>query len=77
RGQFVCPRQGAAVDFVVEDEDMSEVVKWTSDTLNFDRIYYYGHARPIHVSFSERPAHEITELRQAKDGKLIPKKFVI
>ena len=53
RGQLVCPRRGAAVDFIVEDEDMSGVVKWISDNLSFDRIYYYGPDRPIHVSFSE------------------------
>ncbi|MBR1285378.1 DNA phosphorothioation-associated putative methyltransferase [Bradyrhizobium sp. AUGA SZCCT0177] len=75
KGQLVCSRLGAAVDFIVEDEDMSEVVKWISDNLDFDRIYYYGPDRPIHVSFSEAPVRQITEMFLAGNGRRIPRPF--
>jgi DNA phosphorothioation-associated putative methyltransferase len=75
KGQLVCSRLGAAVDFIVEYEDMSEVVKWISGNLVFDRIYYYGHDRPIHVSFSDTPARQITEMFDAGNGRLIPRQF--
>jgi hypothetical protein len=46
------------VDFIVEDEDMLEVarcgvrpaLRWV-----FDRLYFYGADRPIHVSYG--PEH--------------------
>ena len=77
RGKFVCDRLGAAVDFIVEHEDMSGVVKWINDNLDFDRIYYYGPSCPIHVSYSANPVREITELRHAKGRKLVPRRFEI
>lgn len=75
KGDFVCSRKGAAVDFLVEHEDMAEVVKWIGDHLDFDRIYYYGPDRPIHVSFSETPARQITEMFEVGKGRRIPRKF--
>ena len=75
--KLICSRLGAAVDFVVDDENMYEVVKWIHDNLEFDRIYYYGPDRPIHVSFNDRPVREITELRQTKTGRQIPRKLEV
>jgi hypothetical protein len=73
RGQYVCDRLGAAVDFLVEDENMREVVHWISKNVQFDRLYYYGSDRPIHVSFSPNPHGEIVELVQTKNKKLVPR----
>ena len=50
-GRFICERLGAACDFIVDDEDMLEVAKWTVLNLPFDRLYYYGKDLPLHVSF--------------------------
>src|SRR5206468_2083018 len=41
-GAAICARLGAAVDFLVHDEDMREVVDWISAQLVFDRLYFYG-----------------------------------
>src|SRR5207302_7558431 len=49
-GRLICPRRGAAVDFLVEYEDMVEVARWISTNCSFDRMYVYGADRPIHVS---------------------------
>ena len=53
-GKYICERLGAAVDFIIEDENMREVVEWISHELNFDRLYFYGESQPIHISYSPR-----------------------
>ena len=60
-GRLVCSRGGAAVDFIVADEDMAEVADWIVKTLPFDRLYFYSPDRPIHVSYG--PEHSATILR--------------
>lgn len=61
-GKFLCERLGASCDFIVEDEDMEEVVQWISENINFDKIYFYGNDRPIHVSYFPEPSNQITFL---------------
>lgn len=73
-GKPVCPRLGAAVDFIVEDEDMAEVARWIMANLPFDRLYFYGEGRPVHVSYSARPAGEAYELRET-GGRRVPRVF--
>jgi len=76
--KFVCPRLGAAVDFIVEDEDMFEVAKWISDGLEFDRMYLYGEKQPIHISFGPEMNNQITLMKKNKDGtRLMPRKIDI
>jgi hypothetical protein len=75
RGRPVCPRLGAAVDFRVDDEDMEEVARWIMANLPFDRLYVYGRDRPIHVSYSERPAGEAYEMRMVGERR-VPRRFV-
>ena len=72
-GNFICPRLGAAVDFLVEDENMFEVSEWVQKNTPFDRMYYYGPDRPIHVSFGPQQNREVINMVQI-GGKLIPKK---
>jgi hypothetical protein len=69
-------RGGAAVDFIVEDEDMFEVSQWIAENLEFDRMYFYGQDRPIHVSFSETPAKQVTVMkRSSANERLIPRSY--
>ncbi|MCL1137196.1 hypothetical protein [Shewanella pneumatophori] len=53
KGVLICPRLGAAVDFFVDarPEQMEEVALWIAENLKFDRIYYYGKTRPLHISY--------------------------
>jgi hypothetical protein len=71
-GKPICDRLGAAVDFIVDDEDMFEVAKWVVSNTPFDRLYFYGRDRPIHVSFSESPITQVTVMRTTAEGKLLP-----
>lgn len=74
-GKPVCPRLGAAVDFLIEYENMEDVARWIMENLPFDRLYFYGPDRPIHVSYSASPHGEAWEMRpQGKDRK-VPRAF--
>lgn len=72
RGNLICNRLGAACDFLVVDEDMEDVARWVMQNTPVDRLYYYGPARPIHVSFSSTPARQFVRLKVSKTGALIP-----
>lgn len=73
-GKLICLRLGAAVDFLVEDEDMVEVAKWITINIPFDRLYIYGPDRPIHISYSPEATHQVVVMSQtASQGRLVPK----
>lgn len=74
-GQPVCGRLGAAVDFYVEDEDMEEVAEWIISQLPFDRLYFYGKDRPLHVSYG--PAHASAAYRMVSTSphRIAPRPF--
>jgi DNA phosphorothioation-associated putative methyltransferase len=75
RGAPVCARGGAACDFLVEDEDMAAVADWIVANLPFDRLYFYGHNRPLHMSWSSNPASEAFALVRGPSGRLLPKPY--
>jgi DNA phosphorothioation-associated putative methyltransferase len=74
RGRRICNRGGAAVDFIVKDEDMMEVAKWIAANISFDRLYYYGSSRPIHVSVGPEARREIVEIVEI-NGRRMPRKW--
>jgi hypothetical protein len=74
KGRPICLRLGAAADFLVRDEDMAEVARWIMANLPYDRLYYYGPDKPVHVSYSERPAGEAYEMRVV-GGRRVPRVF--
>ena len=67
-------RLGIAADFIVEDENMLEGALWIAENLKFDRLYFYGTNRPIHVSIGPRN-NQVTLMQPSETGKLIPKTF--
>lgn len=77
RGRRICDRGGAACDFIVPDEDMEEVSRWIMENLPFDRLYFYGKARPVHVSYSEKPQGAAYEMREATNGRRIPRAMTL
>lgn len=72
-GQPICDRLGAACDFLVADEDMEEVALWVAANTPFDRLYFYGKDRPIHVSYSTTPARQFVRMTQSTLGAWIPR----
>jgi hypothetical protein len=74
RGKVICERGGAAVDFLVIDEDMYEVAQWIVDNLPFDRLYVYGPDRPIHVSWAPEQSRQITFVDRSS-GSVRPRRI--
>ncbi|AFQ46707.1 DNA phosphorothioation-associated putative methyltransferase [Burkholderia cepacia] len=76
RGKLICDRGGAACDFIVPDEDMEEVSRWIMENLPFDRLYFYGKACPVHVSYAEKPQGDAYEMREVANGRRIPRPII-
>jgi DNA phosphorothioation-associated putative methyltransferase len=72
RGKPICERLGAACDFLVTDEDMEEVALWVAANTPFDRLYFYGKDRPIHVSYSNTPARQFVRMSASVSGARVP-----
>jgi hypothetical protein len=75
-GNLICDRGGAACDFLVEDEDMREVADWVIANTPFDRLYFYGSDRPIHVSFSPSGVRQAFSMKESKSGRLVPAPYL-
>jgi DNA phosphorothioation-associated putative methyltransferase len=68
------PRLGAPVDFLVEDENMREVADWIAENTPFDRLYFYGENRPLHVSYGPERKSEYVDMVMTSAGRLMPRK---
>jgi DNA phosphorothioation-associated putative methyltransferase len=65
---IICKRLGAAVDFIVEYESMLEVAQWIVINCAFDRLYYYGDDRPIHVSAGPENNRKVVVMKRRQNG---------
>ncbi len=76
RGNYICKRGGAACDIYVEgyENRMHEVVQYICDNIEFDRLYFYGKDRPIHISWNEAPLKHLQVLKRAESGNRHPTK---
>ena len=52
---------------------MEEVALWVAANTPFDRLYFYGKDRPIHVSYSNTPARQFVRMSPGASGTLIPR----
>jgi hypothetical protein len=75
RGNFVCDRLGAACDFIVDDENMEEVAAWIVEHLPFDRLYFYGNDRPLHLSQGPQVSRLAYVMTPTTRGTLVPRPF--
>jgi|GEM_PF-255001 len=54
-GKLFCKHEGAACDFKIEGLSTNKVIDWVVQAkLPFDMIYYYGPARPFHISYGPK-----------------------
>jgi hypothetical protein len=72
-GQPVCPRLGAAVDFWVPSVSAIHLAKWIINNLPFDRLYFYGADRPLHVSVGPDNKRALCELIEYAPGRRRPR----
>lgn len=75
KGVSICDRLGAACDFIVEDENMREVADWIIANLPFDRLYFYGDDRPIHLSFGPQNSRAAYTMQKTSSGALVPRRY--
>lgn len=74
RGNLICKRKGAAVDFIIDNESMVEVAKWIAINTPFDRLYLYGDDLPLHVSYGPENSGQIIIMSKLPGQKqLMPK----
>jgi hypothetical protein len=71
---YYCDRLGAACDIVVPalKNEMGAVANWISKNLNYDRLYFYGKDRPIHISFGPDNKRFIQIMKTSTTGKRVP-----
>lgn len=72
-GLPICRRLGQAADILFPRENMADVAAWIAERLPFDRLYFYGIDRPIHVSVGPDRSKAITALLAGPSGRRIPR----
>ncbi len=73
-GNQICNRGGAAVDFHCPATNSLNVAQWIVINCSFDRLYFYGSERPIHVSVGPDESRQVVLMRQsAKPDRRIPR----
>jgi len=74
-GKQICSRGGAACDFFIEGVPTSNIVRFITQKLNYDRIYYYGNNRPLHVSIHlTEPLKHLQVMCESESGRRYPGK---
>lgn len=70
----ICKRHGLACDFIVNgyEERMDEVMLFIVKNLSFDKIYFYGNDRPLHVSVGNESERHLQVMNVSDKGRRIP-----
>ncbi|MDE1237855.1 hypothetical protein [Vibrio aestuarianus] len=76
KGNRICKRDGAACDFYVQgyEQQMDEVAKYICMNLEFDRLYFYGKDRPIHISVGPENTSYALIREKRSDGLRVNRK---
>ncbi|MGC9493582.1 hypothetical protein, partial [Vibrio genomosp. F10] len=69
KGNRICKRDGAACDFLIEGKEnqMHIAANFIIQHLSFDRLYFYGKDKPLHVSIGADNTRYV-QIRQAKSS---------
>jgi hypothetical protein len=73
RGTPICSRLGFAVDFHIRGISTADVALFIADGTEFDRLYYYGEDRPLHVSIGPERKGQIVQMIAGPSGKVVPR----
>ena len=71
-GSRICDRGGFACDFMVPEVSSRTVAAWIVRNTNFDRLYYYGAERPLHVSVNHAPKGQCVIVNRGNTGHSLP-----
>ena len=72
KGERICKRGGAACDILSKKTTAKELALWIMNHCDFDKIYFYGDHRPLHVSISEEMSGKIFLMKKIDGNKKIP-----
>lgn len=72
---LICPREGQAADFLVPGVSSIDVARWIAEATPFDRLYVYGHDRPLHVSAGPQQSRAIIAMRVGPSGRRVPRRL--
>ena len=75
-GKRICEKDGMAVDLRVPGRSSDDVRAWIVGRLPFDKLYFYGSDRPLHLSWAPDPIGQVIEMHPLPSGKLMPKVVV-
>ncbi len=73
-GDLICSRGGMAADFHCLPVSSLLVAKFVVEKLPFDRLYFYGDARPIHVSVNGVLASQIVIMNKI-NTRIVPRRL--
>lgn len=72
-GEPICRRLGQAVDFRVPGLSSGLIAAWVATKLSFDRLYFYGTDRPIHISVGPEKARAVVSMLIGPSGRRVPR----
>lgn len=72
KGKLICSDQGMACDFYCEGIASEVVAEWIIGNCHFDKLYFYGSDKPVHISASSLNRKKVVLVRR-KDRKVTPK----
>lgn len=73
-GKPICARLGQAADFRVAGLCSGALAAWIAARLPFDRMYFYGTDRPVHVSIGPEEARGVISMLPGPSGHRIPQR---
>lgn len=73
-GSPICARLGQAADFRVPGLCSGTLAAWVAAKLPFDRLYYYGADRPVHVSVGPEEARVVVSMLLGPSGRRVPQR---
>jgi hypothetical protein len=76
KDHFICNRPGAACDILITgyEDRMQLVAQYIIQNLHYDRLYFYGRNRPIHVSVAPQNTYQLQVMNQSDKGRRYPGK---
>lgn len=73
-GRYICSRLGQAVDLRCERASAADLARFIVEETSFDRLYFYGDERPLHVSWG--PQHSRASCAVVEvGGRRMPRPF--
>ena len=64
-GVPICPDLGLACDFFCAEHSSDLIAEWIIRHCDFDKLYFYGTNKPLHVSIGPKQRRAVTLVRRA------------